>query len=287
MQELVKDLTLEYLKNTPVSEELDKAMALFTKLQGRLYDMASTTDSAVLVKMKAGTILTLAVLRKLAEGKDPRKLTPEDWQDIAKQAADYTAYVDGENYALFVFGLYADYIQWSAAIQTETVPKDKIAAIERLSEELRSKGELLKSEEITETAYIEDCLWISLEAMIKLLSAMIYYLRLPSDKAELVQAAASFAFEYGRMRLYQDEQLLLTEYLDHQRQLDAELETRFEDYRARIKANSVQFNELISSAFAPGFRDTLKDSVALARAAGVKEEEILDTVEKVDSFFLD
>ena len=44
---------------------------------------------------------------------------------------------------------------------------------------------------------------------------------------------------------------------------------------------------LIENAFAPDFRNELISSVELARAAGVKEEEILNTQEDIDEFFLE
>ena len=287
MQEMIKDLSIEYLMSTPIGDGLEKAMALYEQMQERLYAAVSTSDSAALIKLKAGTVLTLAVLKKLAEGKDPRKLTKEDWEDIARQAAEYAGQTEGENYSLFVFGLYADYIHWSAQLLKGSAPETRIEEIEKLSEELRLKAALLREGKITETAFIEDSLWICLEAMVKLLSSSLHFVKGTSDAAELAHAAGTFAFEYGRLRLWQKEQALLTEYLDHQKELDQELEAKFDAFRADLEADSAKFDELISRAFEPGFRDMLKDSVALAKAAGVKEEEILDTVEKVDSFFMD
>ena len=81
-----------------------------------------------------------------------------------------------------------------------------------------------------------------------------------SDYADLAQAVAAFTFEYGRLKLLQNEQELLTEYFSQQKQLDEDLEKKFIEYR---------------------------DSVELANAADVKEEEMLDCLEKVDSFFTD
>ena len=44
---------------------------------------------------------------------------------------------------------------------------------------------------------------------------------------------------------------------------------------------------LVDNAFAPNFRDAFLHSVLLAKAVGVKEEEILVSTEDIDSFFLD
>ena len=79
----------------------------------------------------------------------------------------------------------------------------------------------------------------------------------------------------------------MTEYLRNQSHLDLELQAKFEAYKAELDAESRQFMSLVDNAFNPQFRASLHSSVALARAAGVKEEEILKTVEDVDKFFLD
>lgn len=286
MLEMISELSIDYLMSTPLSDDVEKAMDMFASVQERLYTLAVSRDSESLVKMKAGTIVTLAVLKKLAEGKDPRKLTKEDWQDIARSAGEYIQYTDGADYSMFVFNLYADYIHWSAKALKGTATKERIAAIDGLADELRHKAAMLQAREITETAYIEDCLWISLEAMVKLLASVVRIKGI-ENSSDLTYAAATYAFEYGRMKLYQQEQALVTEYLNGQKRLDGELEEKLEDFKAKMEIDAERFNDLLNEAFEPGFRDRLQASVFLARTAGVKEEEILKTAGEIDEFFLD
>ena len=61
--------------------------------------------------------------------------------------------------------------------------KDKLS-IRNLADEIQTKTGLLESEQIAEAVYIEDRLWISLEAMIKLLAATAYRF-MDKDYAEL------------------------------------------------------------------------------------------------------
>ena len=48
---------------------------------------------------------------------------------------------------------------------------------------------------------------------------------------------------------------------------------------AEVKSNAERFRVLINAAFSPGICDALLASAELARAAGVKEEELLTSVE--------
>ncbi len=282
--DLVASLEIEDLLRLPSAEELKKAIALIKKTQNDLYLLVTDDDSG-LMKLKIGTALTIAVLRKIAEGKKPKDFSKTDWAEIADTVAEQAVRMDGEDYTLFVFGLYADYIQWSASLYKGKISDDKEESIEHLAEDLRSKSKALKAGEITEPQYVEDCLWISLEAMVKLLSSLVYLTRF-RQAGDAVEAAAMFSFEYGRLMLYSKEQALLSEYLRKQEQLDQGLMERFASFKYELAAESERFDELIRRAYDPGFRNDLMASIELAAAAGVNSREILKSEEEIDSFFL-
>ena len=98
---------------------------------------------------------------------------------------------------------------------------------------------------------------------------------------------SQFAFEYGRYVLYAKEQAILEQYIRNQHILDERLQREYEDYLEAVQIQAEAFQRLIDDAFSPEAGEELQKSSALARAAGVKEEEILSTIEDVDAFFLD
>ena len=65
-----------------------------------------------------------------------------------------------------------------------------------------------------------------------------------------------------------------------------QLRTCLQEYLAELNEYSDRFRGLIDAAFTPGIHDALMHSSDLARAAGVKEEELLTSIEDVDDFFL-
>ena len=279
-------ITIDMILNKEHAKYVRQAITVFENVQKNLYALAEKGDEETLTGIKAGTIILLSVLKKMTQGKMPNTFDKDDYADIAKAVSEYVVLMDDQDYSAFVFDLYAGYIDASVKVLTLRVEKNRAESIQKLSEELRHKSEQLKNGQIKEAAYIEDCLWISLEAMIKLLSAYIGSVG-GKELTNLSQAAATFAFEYGRLMLYKREQALLTEYIDKQYQLDEELSAKFEAYKAELKADSDRFNELVSKAFKPDFASSLRNSVELAIAAGVPQEEVLDSVDKIDSFFLD
>lgn len=284
-QELL-NLTIDMLFEKEHQDAIQKGIAIFKKVQEKLYELAEKDDEKTLTGIKAGTIILLTVLKKMAQGTTPDKFNDEDYADIAKAVSEYAVLMDDQEYSAFVFDLYAGYIDASVKVLSLRVDKKRAEATMTLSKELRKKSAMLRNGKISETVYIEDCLWISLEAMIKLLSAYAGSL-VGQEYIDLAQAVSMCAFEYGRLMLYKREQAILAEYIEKQYQLDEELTEKFEAFKAELRTESDRFNELVDQAFVPGFRESLKSSVELAKAAGVKQEEILDSVEKIDSFFMD
>lgn len=139
---------------------------------------------------------------------------------------------------------------------------------------------------IGEVDYIEENLWTSLEALLKLLSSQMACQVNEPGFSQLAEAIAQLAFEYGRFRLRKREQTLLDDLLAHQDGLDAELEEELEEYRASLAVESERFLDLVANAFASDIHERLMASVALARTAGVPEGELLSSPEKIDEFFL-
>ena len=154
-----------------------------------------------------------------------------------------------------------------------------------MADELHNNAELLRNGIITEVKYTEDCLWAALEAMVKLLASAT---ALMGDKriTDFSQAVASFAFEYGRLMLYRREQEIVNQFIISQYQLDEELEHKYTLFLAELNNQAEQFYLLVENAFVPNFRNAFLQSILLAKAAGVRDEDILSCREEIDSFFM-
>lgn len=302
LEEYIADYAIDYLASSPVGEKLQKAMSTFEKVQENLNALIEKKDENGLTLIKCGTILTFSVLKKLGSGTHIKDFSDSDWKEIANNVSQYAILMDDQKYSESVFLLYARYIDYSAE-SIEGKASDKlVSSIRALAQELRDKTAALENGSISEVAYTEDCLWICLDAMMKLLASSVKIIRLPdktSDSTELEIAGeaslseelsvaiTSFGFEYGRYLLYKKEQAIITSYIENQYQLDEELEQRYADFTAELQERSEQFRSLIDNAFAPDFRDAFLKSIAFAQAAGVNDDEILLSVKDIDDFFLD
>ena len=284
--QIIQDIAIDTLMRSPASEELRRAMETIATAQEHILALAKSDDSTKLKLVKTATVFQIFLIDTLASGKRMKDLTEEDWKSIASKVSQYAVMGSGEQYSEFVFTMYADYISVSADSLPETVSEESVSAIRELSNSIRFNSDQFRAGELAEVDYVEGCLWISLEAMIKLLSCYLTA-GISKEYAYFVQAASQLAFEYGRIALYSKEQALLEAYIENQYQLDKNLEAKWKKYTDELQMYSGKFQELIDAAFTENIHEALVNSATLARAAGVKEEEILITEEDIDDFFLD
>ena len=285
LKEIAQEIAIDELRNSPAGEKISQAMETVTAVQRNLCALAESEDSTQLNLLKIGTVFQIFLVDKLASGADPKKMKQKEWGSIASKVSQYAVLEEGQSYSDFVFSLYADYIDLSAKGLSKFISEETLASIMSISSDIRSKTELLREEAISESTYVDDCLWLSLEAMVKLLSSSLTML-IGAEYSQLIQAVSQLAFEYGRYVLYAKEQAILTAYIENQYVLDEQLRQQYDAFRAELSEQAERFNQLIEQAFSSNIRESLMQSAELARAAGVREEEILTSVEDIDAFFM-
>ena len=285
--------SIDELMDSPALQKLTRIIEAITFVQDKIKADAESDDDIKRKLIKVATVFQIFLVQTFAEGKKPKDLTNDDWKMIADKVSQYAIMRDGQQYSVFIFTLYADYIDasadWltgrSADEATVKAMHESGACIKELAASIRYNTEQLQAGALSEVDYIEGCMWISLEAMIKLLACSLTP-KIGPEFDYLTQAVAQLAFEYGRLVLLTREQKLLESYIENQYKLDEKIQAEYEEYLAEVNTYSERFRGLIDKAFTPGIRNSLMKSAELARAAGVKEEELLTSIEDVDNFFL-
>ena len=283
--DIIRDLAIDELMQSPAGEWLEKAVEKVSDVQRVVLAVSEKDEDEKLTLLKIGTVFQIFLVDTLASGKKIKDLKEDDWKSIADKVAQYAVLSDEQSYTEFVFKLYADYIDLSAkSLRAGKIPKEKVAEVRALASEIRKNTDRLHSGELSEADYVENCLWASLEAMIKCLSLSLTSLIGP-EFAQLAQATSQMAFEYGRYVLYAKEQAILQAYIENQYILDDQLQKEYEAYLEEVKKHAERFGSLVENAFSLDLHEALIESAELARAAGVKEEELLTSIEDIDDYF--
>ena len=283
--DIIRDIAIDELMQSPAGEWLEKAVEKVSDVQRVVLALSEKEEDEKLTLLKIGTVFQIFLVDTLASGKKVKDLKDADWKSIADKVAQYAVLTDEQSYTEFVFKLYADYIDLSAkALHAGKIQREKVDEVKALADEIRKNAERLHSGELSETDYVERCLWTSLEAMIKCLSMSLTSLIGP-EFAQLAQATSQLAFEYGRYVLYAREQAILQAYIDNQYILNDKLQKEYEAYLEEVKKHAERFGSLVENAFSLDLHEALLESAELARAAGVKEEELLTSIEDIDDYF--
>lgn len=282
----LKNITIDYLQHSPVGEELEKIQRSIEKAEDTFYKGYYAEDKKLL-SVKIGTILSFAILKKYGMGIKPSDFTEQDWKDIADSVSKYAVRMDGQKYSEFIFKEYADFIDTSISKFGDDIPEhtqSRLSEIHELAEDLRHNTKLLDQKRISETAYTEDCLWIALEAMMRLI--LVAKVRFPADEfTDLAHSLSLLALQMGRYRLYDKENRILDDYNRQLMQLDADLKQELNEYVQALQEEYDRFNSLIENAFQPDFRNQLMASAEFAKAAGVDDSELLTNEKDVDDYF--
>lgn len=276
--------SIDYISKTAVGVNIQKVLKTYQKLQEVTANLVSMDlDSQQIIKL--GTVLTFSVLNKVSEGVYPKDYTQEDWKKIANGVYENAIAGDGSSYSVLVIKTYEDYIRVSAQVIEKIAGSEKADKIRLIANELETKTEQFKEGTIDEVKYIDDSLWLCLEAIIKLLAAYTTK-NITPEVGVLIEAMASYSFEYGRLAMYQREQEILAYYLDCQNEMDEKLSAEYKEFIADLEKKSEEFRNIVAKAFDDDFSEALRGSVGLALSVGVSEDEVLDEVDKIDSFFM-
>lgn len=94
-------------------------------------------------------------------------------------------------------------------------------------------------------------------------------------------------YQIGKDSLTKKEQDVFAGYISEINVLDHQLEEAYRNSIDRMNAAFASYMDVLAAAFVPDVLQALQGSAKLAKTMGVPTEEILDTREKVFSYFMD
>lgn len=240
-----------------------------------LQEGATATLAAAVIE--GGTALVLAVVAKRRKGMRLREFTQQDWLGIASETG--FSFVKGGVRGFSIYSL-TNFTATSAAVASSIVTA--AFGIAELANKLR-RGE------IDELEFIENSELISLEAAVSALSFFVGQALIPVPILGAVIGNTVGAVMYTAVAssLSKREAELIECYLGEQRVLDEQLAAEYQELIEKLEQGIADYLGLLERAFSPDVEIALFGSAELARGVGVAADEILDSEEKVQAYFLD
>ena len=85
----LKEYAISELLETEKGKKLKQIMENISRLQRGAFALANSDYSAQQNLLKIGTVFQIFLIDTLAARRDPKKLTKEDWKNIADQVVDH------------------------------------------------------------------------------------------------------------------------------------------------------------------------------------------------------
>lgn len=253
------------------------------RLRNKAYDESKPTlgqaaqATAVSAAIEGGMSFAMAIAEKLREGKNLRELTSEDWADIAK--ASGSGAVKGGIRGASIYAL-TNYTATPGAVASSLCTASFGVA---------EQAHKFRNKEIDEVELIRASEIVCLDAAVSALSSALgqAIIPVPVLGAVIGNTVGTVIYQAAKDNLSDYEQRVLSEYEEQQKRLDEELGAEHEKLLEQIRTGMAEYISLLETAFHPDPVLALEGSIALAEALGVPQSEILDTQEKMDSYFLD
>ena len=247
----------------------------YNKSKPTLSEGAKATAAAAAIE--GAMALCLGIAEKRKSGKKFNAFDEEDWKEIAATTGKGT--LKGSIRGASIYTL-TNFTATPAAVASAMV-----TAIFGIAEQAYQ----LKQGNVNEQRFIENTEMLCLDASVSALSSFAGQILIPVPVlgAVIGNTVGTMMYQIAKDNLSAREQKIFEEYAEAVRQLDVSLQDQYQEFVDEIGKDTKLFMELLNRAFAPDIRVAFEGSIDLAKSCGVPVDEILDSKEKIASYFMD
>lgn len=247
----------------------------YNKSKPTLSEGAKATAAAAAIE--GAMALCLGIAEKRKSGKKFNAFDEEDWKEIAATTGKGT--LKGSIRGASIYTL-TNFTATPAAVASAMV-----TATFGIAEQAYQ----LKQGNVNEQRFIENTEMLCLDASVSALSSFAGQILIPVPVlgAVIGNTVGTMMYQIAKDNLSAREQKIFEEYAEAVRQLDVSLQDQYQKFVDEIGKDTKLFMELLNRAFAPDIRVAFEGSIDLAKSCGVPVDEILDSKEKIASYFMD
>lgn len=249
----------------------------YNKSKPTLSEGAKATAAAAAAAIEGAMALCLGIAEKRKSGKKFNAFDEEDWKEIAATTGKGT--LKGSIRGASIYTL-TNFTATPAAVASAMV-----TATFGIAEQAYQ----LKQGNVNEQRFIENTEMLCLDASVSALSSFAGQILIPVPVlgAVIGNTVGTMMYQIAKDNLSAREQKIFEEYAEAVRQLDVSLQDQYQEFVDEIGKDTKLFMELLNRAFAPDIRVAFEGSIDLAKSCGVPVDEILDSKEKIASYFMD
>lgn len=247
-----------YQDSKPTSEQGLKATALAAVVEG-------------------GMTFCIDIVKKRKEGKKFKDFNEDDWKEITGDTG--IGFLKGGVRGSSIY-LLTNYTATPAAVAS---------AIVTASFGVAEQAHLYRNGTLDETTFLVNSEMLCMDAAVSALSSFAGQVLIPVPVLGAVvgNAVGTMLYQISKDNLSAREQKLIEDYLVEIEDLNEELQDQYKVFLDELTKDMELFMNILDRAFAPDVRIAFSGSVELAKEMGVPADEILDSKEKIVSYFMD
>ena len=232
--------------------------------------------TAAAAAIEGGTAFAMALAAKVRGGKHIRDLDQSDWADVA--GASGKGFAKGGARGASVYFL-TNHTATSAAVASSLVTASFGVA---------EQAHLMRQGGITEEEFLANSELLCLDATVSAVSSFVgqAVIPIPVLGAVIGNTVGNVLYQIAMNGLAEREQALINAYNEAQCSLDAMLDARYQALIVMLSSGMRDYLALLDRALAPDPEEAFEGSIALAKALGVPDDELLKSIDEIDDFFL-
>lgn len=232
--------------------------------------------TAVAATVEGVTTFVMAVAHKCRAGKKIKDFNQADWIEIAGDSGKGTIKGGVRGASIYILTNYT------------ATPAAVASAITTATFGVAEQAHLFRNGTIDEVQFIENSEILCLNASVSALSSFVGQVLIPVPVlgAVIGNAVGTMIYQAGKDSLSTKEKGLIERYLKELADLDEKLVSEYSQYIAQLNHCFAEYMELLTVTFDPDIEKAFDSSVALAKYMGVPDKEILDSYDKIASYYL-
>ena len=262
-------------KDSLIKRNQERKEQAYNKNKPTLSEGAKATVAAAAIE--GAMALCFGIAEKRKSGKKFNAFDEDDWKEIAATTGKGT--LKGGIRGASIYTL-TNFTATPAAVASAMV-----TATFGIAEQAYQ----LKQGNVDEQRFIENSEMLCLDASVSALSSFAGQVLIPVPVlgAVIGNTVGTMMYQIAKDNLSVREQKIFEEYAEAVRKVDVSLQDQYQKIIDEIGRDTKLFMELLNRAFAPDIRVAFEGSIDLAKSCGVPVDEILDSKEKIASFFMD
>lgn len=266
--------TLELEKHNLQLRNQERRVEAYNKSKPAIAEGAKT--AIVSAGIEGSTTLCIGIARKIREGKRLKDFNKDDWLELAGDTGIGTLKGGIRGASIY---LLTNYTATAAAVASSLTTASCCVA---------EQAHRFRKGELNEVEFIENSELLCLDAAISALSSLSgqVIIPIPVIGAVIGNAVGTMMYQFAKDTLSHREQTLIEKYLLSVRELETEMEYQYIAFIDGLSEEMRRYMGILDRAFAPDIHAAFDGSIEFARELGVPEDEILDSREKVLSYFL-